>query len=124
VNWIGVGPHKAEVGKRAPLVTFDHFLQFGTEAPDFLELAPKLASRMYANNVRLVMNKVDSNERKEIAAILELARSAPPSRARRNDAKPPDGPRGASRAAARGPSIRKGSGCRPAPAKPLKGCSS
>jgi hypothetical protein len=124
VNWIGIRPHKADAGKRGPLVTFDHFRQFASDAPDFVALAPKLASRMYANNVRLVMDDVDEVERKEIAAILELARSAPPSRSRRNDAQPPDGPPGPRRAVARGPSIRKGGGCRPASAKPLTGCSS
>jgi hypothetical protein len=70
------------------------------------------------------MDDVDAVERKEIAAILELARSAAPSRARRNDAEPPDGAPGARRAPARGPSIRKGRSCRPTPAKPIKGCSS
>lgn len=96
VNWIGIGPHKSEVGKRGPLVTFDHFLQFGADAPEFLELAPRLASRMYENNVRLVMDDVDAVERKEIAAILELAKSAPPSGARR-DPQPLDRPPGAPR---------------------------
>lgn len=125
VNWIGIGPHKAEVGTRGPLVTFDHFLQFGADAPEFLALAPKLASRMYENNVRLVMDDVDEQERKEIAAILALAKAAPPSRGGgANPEPPPDGPPGAPRAGAREPTIRKsGGGCAPAPARPVKGCS-
>jgi hypothetical protein len=124
LNWIGIGPHKAEVGKRGPLVTFDHFLQFGSEAPEFLTLAPKLASRMYANNVRLVMNKVDADERREIAAILERAKTAPPSRGGRTDPEAPSkcSP-GTSRPGVGGPSIGKGGGCQPGPAKPLRGCS-
>lgn len=122
VNWIGIGPHKVEVEKRGPLVTFDHFLQFGADAPGFLDLAPKLAGRMYANNVRLVMNDVSTDEQKEIEAILALAKDAPPSGA--------DGARGvagpaAPRPSARGPAVRKGGNCRPASvAKPVKGCSS
>ncbi len=124
VNWIGIGPHKAEVGKRGPLVTFAHFLQFGADAPDFLVLAPRLASRMYANNVRRVMDDVDEHERKEIAAILALANTAPPSRGQPDPEPPPDCPPGAPRVPARGTSVRKGGGgCRPAPARPVKGCS-
>jgi hypothetical protein len=125
VNWIGIGPHKAEVGKRGPLVTFDHFLQFGADAPEFLTLAPKLASRMYANNVRLVMDDVDEHEREEIAGILALANRAPPSRGGNANAEPsPDCPRGASRGAAREPTVRKSGGrCSPGPARPVKGCS-
>jgi hypothetical protein len=125
VNWIGIGPHKAEVGKRGPLVTFDHFLQYGADAPEFLALAPKLASRMYENNVRLVMNKVDDEERKEIAAILARAKNAPPScGGQRNPEPPPDCPPGAPRVGAREPPVRKGGGgCRPASARPVRGCS-
>lgn len=122
VNWIGIGPHKAEVGKRGPLVTFDHFLQFGVDAPGFLDLAPKLADRMYANNVRLVMNDVSREEQKEIDAMLALAKDAPPSRGNQGEgvAAP-----GAPQAGTRGPAIRKGGSCRPSPAaKPVKGCSS
>src|SRR5262245_17135282 len=44
VNWIGIGPHKAYVpDKRGPEVTFDHFLDFGIDGPDFRRLAPRLA---------------------------------------------------------------------------------
>lgn len=123
VNWIGIGPHKAEVGKRGPLVTFDHFLQLGADAPGFLDLAPKLAGRMYANNVRLVMDDVTIDEQKEIEAILALAKDAPPSRGNNQGegVAAPDAPR----AGACGPAVRKGGSCRAAPvAKPVKGCSS
>jgi hypothetical protein len=124
VNWIGIGPHKSEVGKRGPLVTFDHFLQFGADAPGFLALAPKLASRMYSNNVRLVMNKVDDQERREIAVILALAKAAPPSRGGQREPEPtPDCPPGSPQVTARGPSVLNGGGCQPTPTRPVKGCS-
>lgn len=124
VNWIGIGPHKTEDGKRGPLVTFDHFLQFGADAPDFLALAPKLASRMYSNNVRLVMNKVDDHERREIAAILTLAKAAPPSGGGQRGPEPTPGcPPGAPQVPAREPSVRNGGGCRPTRTRPVKGCS-
>lgn len=81
---------------------------------------------MYENNVRLVMNDVDEQERKEILAILALAKAAPPSRGGQPDPEPPpDCPPGTPRAMAHGPTVRKGGGgCQPRPARPVKGCSS
>jgi hypothetical protein len=56
VNWIGIGPHKmSATGKRGPVVTFDHFLFFGSQGPDFEDLAPQLAERIYAKNVRVLL---------------------------------------------------------------------
>jgi hypothetical protein len=41
VNWIGIGPHRADApGKRGPIVTFDHFLFYGAGGPLFAPLAP------------------------------------------------------------------------------------
>jgi hypothetical protein len=85
VNWIGIGPHKTNVGKRGPLVTFDHFLDFGTDGPDFSCLTPTLANRMYSRNVRHVMNALSDQEYREALNIRRLAESAPPSK-RRNKA--------------------------------------
>jgi hypothetical protein len=80
INWIGIGPHKrAAMGKRGPIVTFDHFLYYGSEGPDFITKAPTLAHRMYSRNVRVLMHDVDARERKEIDRLLTLARNAPPS---------------------------------------------
>src|SRR5688572_21024013 len=52
INWIGIGPHKRATGRRGPLVTFDHFVLFGSKGPDFERLAPALAERMYSRNIR------------------------------------------------------------------------
>lgn len=83
VNWIGIGPHKRRVGgKRGPLVTFDHYVFFGSRGPDFDVLAPRLAGRMYSRNVRVAMNGLTKDEQEEAHAILNLAKDAPPSSGR------------------------------------------
>ena len=84
VNWIGIGPHKVEVaGKRGPVVTFDSFKFFGAEGPEFGELAPRLAHRIYSRNVRVLMNGLSPCEESEVDRVLALARHAPPSGALR-----------------------------------------
>ena len=80
INWIGIGPLKNYVrGKRGPEVTFDHFLDYGTDGPSFRELAPALATRMYANNVRSILHGLDEREHAEATEIVQLAFSSPPS---------------------------------------------
>jgi hypothetical protein len=80
VNWIGIGPHKTtKRGYRGPLITFDHFLDFGTEGPDFETLAPILAKRFYSNNARHVMDGLRKGEYREALKILKLAESEPAS---------------------------------------------
>src|SRR5688572_25971831 len=66
VNWIGIGPHKTVVaGKRGPVVTFDQFVFYGADGPDFEKLAPVLAERIYSRNVRVVMNGFSATEQVE-----------------------------------------------------------
>lgn len=79
VNWIGVGPQKAYKGLRGPVVTFDHFVHFGTAGPDFRSLAPALAERVYASNIRAVLHGLSAQEWTEAKAIVGLAADAPPS---------------------------------------------
>jgi hypothetical protein len=80
VNWIGIGPHKTiKPGYRGPVVTFDHYLDFTTEGPDFRALAPNLAERMYSDNVRHLMDGLRDQEHREALRILRLAQDAPPS---------------------------------------------
>jgi len=82
VNWIGLGPRRrAAAAKRAPIITFDHFLFFGSDGPSFLKLAPQLASRIYSKNVRVPMDRLDRRERVEVERLLALAKDAPPSSA-------------------------------------------
>ncbi len=108
VNWIGIGPHRTEAGKRGPIVTFDHFLLHESGGPSFEKLAPQLARRMYSKNVRKLIDSLDPGEREEIEKILALAKDAPPSSAG-----------GASR-------VTTSKKCVPRtpPAKAIKGCSS
>jgi len=79
LTWIGIGPTKRPSEFGHPSVTFDHFLYYGEKGPILADLAPELASHIYANNVRVLMDKVSTSERQEIDGILDLARSAPPS---------------------------------------------
>jgi hypothetical protein len=83
INWIGVKPHKtSKRGKRSsewrgPLVTFDHFRDFGTEGRELRDGA--LAKRMYLRKARLLMVEMGDREWSEAMEILELAKDAPPS---------------------------------------------
>lgn len=79
VNWVGIGPHKRPVrGKRGPEVLFDHFLYFGADGPDFRTLAPKLAARMYGENVRSVLC-MSAVEQEEAEGVVRLAEGEPSS---------------------------------------------
>jgi hypothetical protein len=82
ITWIGIGPRKVQ-GKdpRAPLVTFDRFILFDRQGPFLYERAPHLARRMYERGVRALLYP-SPVESKEISGLLDLARGAPPSRAR------------------------------------------
>jgi hypothetical protein len=83
INWIGIGPRKVSApGKRGPVVTFDHFLDFGTDGPEFRKLAPTLAERMYSNNIRHLMQGLREEEYNEAIKIVGLAKGEPPSSGR------------------------------------------
>ncbi len=83
VNWIGIGARKRSLPHlKGPLVTFDHFLDFGTDGPDFRDVAPVLSERMYSRNIRWLLHCLTEAERLEVTKILELAESAPASRGR------------------------------------------
>ncbi len=77
VTWIGIGPHHVPVkDTRAPGVQFDHFKLFDAKGPDFRELAPKLATRMYEGGIRVVLHDLSDAERAEVADLLKLAKKA------------------------------------------------
>jgi hypothetical protein len=79
VNWIGIGAHTTYVsGMVDPIVTFDHFLDYGTEGPDLCAEAPKLAKRMYVKKARVVLD-FTPQERIEVERLLALAADASPS---------------------------------------------
>lgn len=79
VNWMGTGPRKISVPrKRGPMVTSERFHDFGTDGPEFRTLAPRLAERMYDQNVRCVMDSLSEDEYREAVGILTLFEHARP----------------------------------------------
>lgn len=81
VNWIGIGPRKGRkpARYRAPWITFDHFVWFDEKGPDFRDLAPTLAQRIYSTSGRMFMSFRNETEQAEIDRILKIAEDAPPS---------------------------------------------
>jgi hypothetical protein len=78
VNWIGLGSRKGRREGRGPLVTFDHFVLYEEKGRDFRAIAPTLARRMYSRNARVLLNFNDA-EKAEVARLVALAKTAPPS---------------------------------------------
>ena len=90
INWIGVGVHKASLrGGRGPIMTFDHFVEYGMDGPDFRSVAPHLAHQIYGGRVR---HQILDGDDDEVKLILSMAEDAPPSgghvQQRRPKAKP------------------------------------
>jgi len=79
LNWIGIGPHRIPAGKRGPHVFFDHFLDYGTDGPMFRTLAPRLAERLYVDNVRSLLRRLNVHEQAEAWQIVQRAIAEPPS---------------------------------------------
>src|SRR5262249_7918832 len=70
LNWIGVGAHKEYVeGMLDPIVTFDHFVDFGTDGDDLWVEAPALARRMYVKKARIAL-EFTPEERAEVDRLL------------------------------------------------------
>lgn len=74
INWVGVNPkrHLAAGGARAGVVTFEKFALFEDKGPNFQELAPTLAKRMYAGR-RFVFKSMTPSEYAEALELLKLA---------------------------------------------------
>jgi hypothetical protein len=85
INWIGIGPHKKDTGMRGPEVTFDHFVYYGKQGPNFRDNAPLLAERIYKTHVRSIIGGMTDDEKSEAMAIVQLATDAPPSPALGNE---------------------------------------
>ena len=74
VNWIGIGARKARKNNgRGPIVTFDRFLLLEADGPDFCQLAPALAQRLYSCNTRVLLHGLSAQERREVSRVLALA---------------------------------------------------
>ncbi len=117
VNWIGIGAHKTGAIHEDgwPVVTFRHFLLFGSDGSDgpcFKDLAPTLADRMlYGGNVRVLMDDLDTVEQGEVEMILDLAKNAP-----RSSADGPDPVTTSQGCVLRSPAVESIKGCSSGPA--------
>jgi hypothetical protein len=80
VNWIGIGPRKTP--GRHPLVTFQHFRDYGVSGVNLRKVAPKLARRFYASGARQALNFTPA-EQDEVERLLEKVKNAPASQALR-----------------------------------------
>lgn len=77
INWIGLGARKKSVGnRRAPIVTFQHFMLYETEGKNLRDIAPALAERLLSKNARVVVN-FTAEEQREVNKILSMAKNAP-----------------------------------------------
>jgi hypothetical protein len=80
LTWIGIGPHHVPVwDERGPGVQFEHFVLYDAKGPDFRQLAPKLAKRMYDAGIRVILHDMSEAESAEVAGILKRAKKAQPS---------------------------------------------
>jgi hypothetical protein len=73
ITWIGISPRIGRVNGRGPLVTFDHFLLFDENGPEFGSWAPSTAERFYGQKVRYVMQDIDLSERGELQDVIAWA---------------------------------------------------
>src|ERR1700685_395433 len=59
--WIGLNPHRwppFRKGHKGPLLTFEHFLNYGNAGPLLVNHAPHLAKRMYGTHPpRYMLNR-------------------------------------------------------------------
>lgn len=76
LNWIGLGARKKAVkNRRAPVVTFEHFILYDDKGENIHDLAPVLAGHLLVKNARVVVNFTQA-EQKEVNKILNMAKNA------------------------------------------------
>lgn len=62
INWIGVGVHKAPLrGGRGPIITFDHFVEYGIDGPDFRSVAPHLRPALRVHRCQILVPNASTN---------------------------------------------------------------
>jgi hypothetical protein len=77
INWIGLGARKKTLeNRRAPIVTFQHFVLYEQEGENLRDIAPVLARRLLSRNARVVLN-FTAEEQREVNKILSMAKNAP-----------------------------------------------
>jgi hypothetical protein len=81
--WIGLTPHSRppfKKGYQGPLLTFDHFLNYGNAGPLLVSVAPHLAERIFGPRPpRYLLDRFTDAELAEIKRLLRRAKNAPPS---------------------------------------------
>lgn len=79
INWVGLGARKKSVrNRKAPVVTFRHFVLYEEKGENIRDRAPRLARHLLSKNARVLVN-FTTQEQHEINQILRLAKNAPPS---------------------------------------------
>jgi hypothetical protein len=77
LNWIGLGARRNAIeNRRAPVVTFEHFILYDDKGENIHELAPVLARHLLVKNARVLVNFTRA-EQKELSKILNMAKNAP-----------------------------------------------
>jgi hypothetical protein len=77
LNWIGLGARKqAAKNRKAPVVTFEHFILYEDAGENIHDLAPVLARHLLAKNARVLVNFTHA-EQIEVNKILDMAKNAP-----------------------------------------------
>lgn len=74
LTWIGIGPRRSagRDGRRGDVVSFDRFMLFDADGPDFRSIAPNLARRIFDGRVRALLDGYSHAEFREALAILRL----------------------------------------------------
>ncbi|WP_157656956.1 hypothetical protein [Burkholderia ubonensis] len=74
LTWVGIGPRRVAGPWRGDIVSFEHFMLFDTDGPDFRRVAPNLARRLFDGRVRVLIDDYTHTEFREALGILQLAR--------------------------------------------------
>lgn len=73
ITWMGINPSFGPIYGRGPLVTFEHFLLFDENGPEFESWAPKTAKRFYRRNARYFIHNLDATDKSELRGIIDWA---------------------------------------------------
>ncbi|WP_230623519.1 hypothetical protein, partial [Vibrio alginolyticus] len=73
VNWVGIksGQSPSSVAMRGDIIHFDKFVLLEHQGPDFEQLAPLLARRLYYENARFLLSSLSPQELAEANKVIE-----------------------------------------------------
>lgn len=77
LTWVGIGPSRSAGGdgRRGDVVSFELFMLFDADGPDFRRIAPNLARRIFDGRVRALLDAYSHAEFREALAILTLTQA-------------------------------------------------